>query len=686
MDAQGARVNGMRLRVEALADRVTPHLAALSPTFAALPTDEQRRQVLDYLDGLDCGASGPAPAAVASLVGALGGAEDVGRVITCLYTIGDMLQDEVREIPGAPEVIAAWTREAVAQAARHAVDAVSEGYRAEVERLRRGEERLISLQRVSAAMTSDLDLDRTLTVLVEEARRLMHADTAVIRLYDEETESLRLIAEAGDAKGLRLGEVVPLDGSLSGYCFRRARPAVSSDVRRDPRLGQEIKRATRFGSMLVVPLRVRDRPIGVLLVGSSARGAFSEEDQTLLSLLADQAASAIENSRLYQQAQGQIAELAILQRISSVISSSLDLDDVFQAIYDEIRGVMPTDAFIIGLTREDGLLDLEFIADGGQRYAPVRAFQYSEVFRRALEERQPVMVGDVLDAEAPAMRSVGHPRTKVRSVIAAPLIQGNEVIGLLSAQSYVPHRYRECDARLLMTIANHAVVAIENARLYRQAQSLAIAEERNRLAREIHDTLAQGLIGIILYLERLDLEIPQDDRQYRPLVERALSLARGNLEEARRSVHDLRAAPLEGRTLVEALSHLAEDLRKERLFNVELTVPKALPLLAARVETALFRMVQEAISNARKHAGCKTLAIRLSVAGGMVTLEVHDDGRGFEVERVLGESHRFGLSTMRERITQVGGEFTVESCPGDGTIVRATIPLSQATHSESEAV
>ncbi|MDI3340726.1 MAG: GAF domain-containing sensor histidine kinase [Sphaerobacter sp.] len=683
--AEEARTAWVRASADAVADRVVPQLAARLPACADLPAAELRERVVGYLHQLS--EAGPAAwDLLAPLVGGRDGSVDVGLGLECLHLIGNALREVARDIPGAAEAVEQWTRAAVVSVTRQAIDTAVAGYAAEVERLRVVEERLLSLQRVSAAVTSDLDLDRILTVLVEESRRLMHADTAAIRLYDERSHSLRLIASAGDGKRLLLGEVLPVEGSLSGYSFRSGQPVLSHDLPSDPRAATEIRQITAFGSALIVPLIVRDQPIGVLLVGSAARGAFTREDQTLLGLLADQAASAIENGRLYQQAQAQIAELAILHRISSVLSTSLELEEVFQAIYDEIRGVMPADAFIIGLIRDDGLMDVEFIMDGGQRFAPIYGFEFSPVFQQAIAERRPIVVGDTRDDSVPPMHTLGHPLNRVRSILAAPLIQGTQVIGLLSAQSYVPHHYRESDARLLMTIANHAVVAIANARLYRQAQSLAIAEERNRLAREIHDTLAQGLIGIILYLERLDLEIPRDDRQFRPLVERALSLARGNLEEARRSVHDLRAAPLEGRTLVDALTHLTDDLRKEAVFAVSLSVPRALPLLAARVETALFRVVQEAISNARKHAACSSLEIRLAVDDGILSLEVADDGRGFDVEQTLGESHRFGLFTMRERITQVGGQFTVESAPGRGTVVRACIPLPQATHSESPGV
>src|SRR5690606_21076592 len=101
-------------------------------------------------------------------------------------------------------------------------------------------------------------------------------------------------------------------------------------------------------------------------------------------------------------------------------------------------------------------------------------------------------------------------------------------------------------------------------------------------------------------------------------------------------------------------------------------------------ETALFRMAQEAISNSRKHADCSALEVRLAIGSDLISLEVSDNGRGFDVDTILGQTHRFGLSTMRERITQIGGQFAVDSEVGVGTTVRALIPLSRAIHSEPE--
>ncbi len=679
----------LRVRVPDVVDRTVPRLCEMAQPYRDVPQDVLARIVEDYVSSL---ADSMRADSFEPFDAFLDRTEQYwapsGLGVSHVMQGLDLINDTSRQMVECPsdDVVRVdrWMRDATRLVTERSVSAINRKLADELARHRLIEERLFSLQRVSAIVLSEVDLDSMLQTIVEEALQLIGAQAAAIRLVDEESQTLRVIASVGRRESLFHQEAMPIHGSLTGYAFRTGEPVISNNVETDPRLADEIRSASVLHSLLIVPLVVRESSIGVLLVTDRTTGSFTAEDQRLLSLFADQAAAAIEHAQLHQQAQHQIAELAALHRISIVISSSLEIEDVFWAIYHEIRQVMTADAFLIGLSRPDGLVDLDFIVDGGQRYAPRHAFELSPAMNRAKTERRAIIIDDVRGEGIPPVHTVGHPQTRVRSVVTAPLLKGSEVVGLLSAQSYQQANYRENDAQLLMTIANHAVAAVEHARLYRQAQNLAIAEERNRLAREIHDTLAQGLIGIILQLERLDLKLMESDDSSRDLLERALSLARENLEEARRSVHDLRAAPLEGRTLLEALFHLTDDLRGEGMFSVDLRAPMSLPLFAARVETALFRVVQEAISNCRKHAQCSAIALDIDLTDDVLTLRVTDNGQGFDIEEARRTPDRFGLSSMYERVSQIGGHLEIESQPGGGTSVNLHIPLDRAIHNELE--
>jgi two-component system NarL family sensor kinase len=231
------------------------------------------------------------------------------------------------------------------------------------------------------------------------------------------------------------------------------------------------------------------------------------------------------------------------------------------------------------------------------------------------------------------------------------------------------------DLRVLYTVGDLLSMAVERARLFARSAELGALEERNRLAREIHDTLAQGLAGITLQLETAEalLESGVPAEAVRASVEQALSSARQNLEDARRSVLDLRAAPLEGRSLPEALTRLVSDFNQRGDLQVEHRLEGANQPLPSRVEAGLYRVAQEALENVAQHAGARHAALHLLITPEQVILEIADDGRGFEPGQI--PPGRFGLAGINERVRLLGGSLELKSSPGAGTVVRATVPL-----------
>ena len=233
------------------------------------------------------------------------------------------------------------------------------------------------------------------------------------------------------------------------------------------------------------------------------------------------------------------------------------------------------------------------------------------------------------------------------------------------------------ELQLLSTIAFQVGIAIERARLAEDAMGLARAEERARLAREIHDTLAQGLTAIALNIEGAMHRLEMDPDQARERLERALAMARENLEDARRSVLDLRgAAQLEGKPLAEALAGLARSFTSDT--GVPATVePSDVDSLSLRTESELFRIAQEALTNVRKHAHARVVRITLRRRGPGVSLLVRDDGQGFDV-RSARNAEGHGLTGMRERARLLGGRLQINSHPARGTRVQVLVPLEGA--------
>ena len=226
------------------------------------------------------------------------------------------------------------------------------------------------------------------------------------------------------------------------------------------------------------------------------------------------------------------------------------------------------------------------------------------------------------------------------------------------------------ELRLLSTIASQVGIAIERARLADEGARLARAEERTRLAREIHDTLAQGLAGIALNIESALNRLDTQPDQAKLRLERALSMARENLEEARGSVTDLRtSAAMAGKPLGEALGSLARTFTSDTGVPVGLRVEPGLDL-PPRAEAELFRIAQEALTNVGKHARAHRVDVRLSRRGTNVVLSVEDDGVGGAAIKASGH----GLIGMRERARLVGGRLHVRSRRGGGTTIIAQVP------------
>lgn len=230
------------------------------------------------------------------------------------------------------------------------------------------------------------------------------------------------------------------------------------------------------------------------------------------------------------------------------------------------------------------------------------------------------------------------------------------------------HRQRdEMMAKLEATLEENAGL---HAQLLTQAREAGVLDERQRMAREIHDTLAQGLTGIITQVQAAQQMWPEPDRS-RPHLDRALLLAKDSLAEARRSVQALRPAALEDAQLPEALGELARDWADGMNVEVSVDVTGDRVRLGPATEVALFRVAQEALTNIAKHADATRVGLTLSYLGDVVLLDVRDDGRGFRAEGVAG----FGLKSMRQRIRGVGGELELETTPGEGTAISASIPV-----------
>ncbi len=252
---------------------------------------------------------------------------------------------------------------------------------------------------------------------------------------------------------------------------------------------------------------------------------------------------------------------------------------------------------------------------------------------------------------------------------SVPLSFQDKPLGIMNITAPAMRRLTGDELRLLGTIGLQVGVAIERARLAEESAVLARADERTRLAREIHDTLAQGLTAIALQIETAIRSVGRDPKRVRERLEKALDTARESLDEARRSVTDLRAGALAGKPLAQALASLVREFTSESGIRVSFET-RGQCALTLPVEAELYRIAEQALANVQQHARAKSVRVSLTCTSRKTTLIIGDDGVGFNTRRVPSDRH--GIEGMRERARIAGGSLRITSKRGKGTRVVVT--------------
>jgi signal transduction histidine kinase len=261
----------------------------------------------------------------------------------------------------------------------------------------------------------------------------------------------------------------------------------------------------------------------------------------------------------------------------------------------------------------------------------------------------------------------------MRSFLGVPIVGGGEVVGAFYlTDKEGEEEFTAADQELIEMLAPHAALAMENARLSERSRELSIVEERNRLARDLHDSLVQKLFGVVLAAKSASTLIERDAAGARGQVDRLGELAQDAIVELRSLVFQLRPAAIESEGLAEALRKHVEVLR--RVHGTELALElSGTPRLRPRVDDEVFRIVQEALHNALRHAGAARIEVRLDEHGEALRLAVSDEGAGFDPDGAGVRSRRLGLTSMEERARELGARLEIESAPGAGTTVRLEV-------------
>jgi signal transduction histidine kinase len=356
------------------------------------------------------------------------------------------------------------------------------------------------------------------------------------------------------------------------------------------------------------------------------------------------------------------------------ISAELSWDGVSRKMVDAARELAGARYAALGIPDGEGGFD-EFITSGISD-AEIESIgplpRTHGLLRAMLEHRSPFRSANIQDDARFCGWPHNHPDMK--SFLGVPIVSKGQIIGAFYLTEKTDGaQFSETDQHFIEMLAAHAAIAIENARLFERDRELSVIEERNRLARDLHDSVTQTLFSVVLTAEAASTLVERDAAGAKAQLERLRSLSRDALQEMRSLIFELRSADLASDGLVATLRKHCEILGRVRKIEIDVSVEgeRALP---GEIEQALFRIAQEAVNNALKHAAAGRIDVLLLMAPPLVTLTVRDDGRGFDPTAPRIHSKRLGLTSMRERAEALGAKLSVESAPGAGTTVRAEVP------------
>jgi PAS domain S-box-containing protein len=509
--------------------------------------------------------------------------------------------------------------------------------------------------------------------------------TAMQRL--EDGQELLLFAGAGiDPARIGQSPIPTASDSLAGLIMRSRAPVVIEDLAADPRIEHLPPHFDQpVISGLGVVVRGPDRPYGVLKVLSTCRRTFTTEEvhfvEAVANILASAIARHIDYTLLGQRVDERTGELRMLLDISRVAAATLDLGPLVGVILDRIKGVVDYTGAALFVLDESGE-GLNLLRYQGPIPQHTLAFRWSlathdhaaEVINRA----RPLIINDVFSEEplAKAFRrnaiaDIGEVRDDFGSWMAVPMKLRDRVIGMLAIEHNQVNYFTGRHAELLLAVADHAAVAVENARLYEHARGLAALEERQKLARELHDSVSQALFGIGLGARTARTLLDRDPSKVAEPLDYVVSLAEAGLTEMRALIFELRPDALQQDGLVGILEKQAAALTARHKLGVKTelgTEPKA-PL---EIKEAVYRIAQEALNNVVKHARASTVTITLNEDDAGLALEIADDGIGFDPAAAF--PGHLGLHSMRERAARLGAVIDMESAPGEGARLRVVVP------------
>jgi signal transduction histidine kinase len=523
--------------------------------------------------------------------------------------------------------------------------------------------------------------------VIEAARELTGARYAALGVLDQRRERLERFLTVGiDDDTRKMIGPLPSGHGVLGELIRDPRPLRLPDVGRHPRsYGFPIGHPP-MGTFLGVPILVGGQAWGNLYLTEKAGGEFTDDDEQAVVMLARYAAIAIDNAHRLEQVSGRrdelernLAAMRATTEISRALAGETDLGVVLELIAKRGRALVGAGILLIELVVGDQLRIAAVAGNVDRDIVGSEIPIASTVAGRVVDTRRPQRLSDDLNRARFQETGVGRLGLEAGAGLFVPLVFRTETPGVLAAL-HPPGEgdFSDEDERLLTSFATSAASAVVTARSVGsdqlRAREAATEDERRRWARELHDETLQGLGALRLSLAAA--RRATDPEAWRGALADATAQLDTEISNLRGIISDVRPAALDELGTQAAVEALADRVRS-RGMDVELTVDldwesgRATMRHDDEVETALYRIAQEALTNAVKHSGAAGVALAVVETDGDVTVTVEDAGQGFDP---AGRKDGYGLLGMRERVALLGGTLAVESAPGDGTRVMARVP------------
>jgi nitrate/nitrite-specific signal transduction histidine kinase len=533
---------------------------------------------------------------------------------------------------------------------------------------------LAAVNAIAASVNESLDLDQTLNRALDEILHLLDLEVGEIRLLDPERDELVIRTHRGlSPQFIHLTDRCQVTETLPGCVLSSGQLIIHEDVLAASQ--HTWGREEGIRAIAICPLQAKEKRLGTLSL-ATRRGPrpFSRNERELLRAVSDQVGVAIENARLFEAEQRRAEQFRVISKVGRHITSILSVDELLVQIVKLIQKAFNYYHVGVGMIEGDEVIYKVGAGplwdDPGFQFNPARL----KVGREGITgwvagTGQPLLVPDVSQES----RYVLMGDSEARSELTVPIKARGKVIGVLDIQSERLNAFDEQDLAVLQSLAQQAAIAIENARLYQQARQLAVVEERNRLARDLHDSVTQSLYSVTLFAEATGRLLSSGDIAL--AVEHLQDLrltAQDALREMRLLVFELRPSILGKNGLAAALGARLEAVEGRAGLETTLKVEGKDRQLSPEIEEGLYRIAQEALNNVLKHAQARHITVYLCQAQPTVVLEVTDDGVGFD-PTVARRQGGLGLPGMNERAVQLGARLSIQSQPGAGTRVRLTL-------------